>query len=179
MTAVENLMLAASGSLVLSVLLKVTATPVFALALVRLARRRRAAFRHVLLAAAFAVLIVLPVAAAVAPAIRVAVPVAAHQAAATADVELSLTPHGRAHGRPASGVVRPAPVSSSTILLAVWISARRCSCSQSSSGCGRCARFVDRRCRGGTVSRSLNRWRGTPECAGGWTCCCTSPCLGR
>ena len=87
MTAVETLVLAASGSLVWSILLKVTATTVLALALVRLARRRQAAFRHVLLAAAFAVLIVLPVAAAVAPAIRVAVPVAAHQAAATADVE--------------------------------------------------------------------------------------------
>ena len=45
-------MLAANGSLVLSILLKVTATAVFALALVRLARRAWAAFRHVLLAAA-------------------------------------------------------------------------------------------------------------------------------
>ena len=126
MTAVETLVLAASGSLVWSILLKVTATTVLALALVRLARRRQAAFRHVLLAAAFAVLIVLPVATAVAPAIRVAVPVAAHQAAATADVEPVIDAARTASSAdPVSGDVLSArsmySVSSSTILLAVWI----------------------------------------------------------
>ncbi len=126
MTAVETLVLAASGSLVWSILLKVTATTVLALALVRLARRRQAAFRHVLLAAAFAVLIVLPVATAVAPAIRVAVPVAAHQAAATADVEPVIDAARTASsadqasgGRAGSGP--DVSVSSSRILLAVWM----------------------------------------------------------
>lgn len=121
-----DLMLAASGSLAWSILLKVTATTMVALAVVRLARRRRAAFRHVLLAAAFAVLVVLPVAAVVAPAIRVAVPLAAHQAAATSDVEpvvdaARIAPSaGQAGGgMPAGGPT--SSVSSATILLAVWI----------------------------------------------------------
>ena len=184
MTAVETLVLAASGSLVWSILLKVTATTVLALALVRLARRRQAAFRHVLLAAAFAVLIVLPVAAAVAPAIRVAVPVAAHQAAATADVEPVIdAARNGASADPVSGTccqrARCTPCHRPRSCWPSGLSARRCSCCQSSSGCGRCVRFADRRCPGGTAWRSPGSWRGKPEFAGGWTCCCTSPCPGR
>src|SRR5580765_83440 len=126
MTAAQTLMLAASGSLVWSILLKVTATTVVALALVRLARRRQAAFRHVLLAAAFGVLIVLPVAAVAAPTKRVAVPVAAHLAAATADVEpVADAARTAPSADQASGdVPAPSPTSSnssSTILLSVWI----------------------------------------------------------
>jgi len=126
MTAAQTLMLAASGSLVWSILLKVTATTVVALALVRLARRRQAAFRHVLLAAAFGVLIVLPVAAVVAPAIRITVPVAAHRAAATADIEpvADAARTGPTADQASGDVPAASPTSSnssSTILLSVWL----------------------------------------------------------
>jgi uncharacterized protein (TIGR03435 family) len=58
-----------------------------ALAVARLARRSRAAVRHVVLAAAFAVLLLLPIAALVAPAIRVTVPIAAPDGIAAAPID--------------------------------------------------------------------------------------------
>ena len=58
----NTLMIAASESFAVSILVKATAALAMALVAARLARRRRAAVRHVLLAAAFAVLMVLPLA---------------------------------------------------------------------------------------------------------------------
>jgi uncharacterized protein (TIGR03435 family) len=62
-----------------SILAKVTVTLALALIGTWLARRNRAASRHVLLAAAFAVLLVLPMASLVAPSIVVAVPIAVQE----------------------------------------------------------------------------------------------------
>ncbi len=69
---ISDVLLAVSGSLAASILVKVTITTTLALVAVRFARRSRAAVRHTLLAAAFAVLLLLPIAAVVAPSVRVA-----------------------------------------------------------------------------------------------------------
>jgi uncharacterized protein (TIGR03435 family) len=67
----------ASLATVLWILAKVTAAVAIGLAAAHVARRSRAAVRHVLLAATFAVVIVLPLASLVVPSIRITVPVAA------------------------------------------------------------------------------------------------------
>ena len=66
-----------------SVLVKVTVVTAVALAGSRLARRARAAVRHVWLAAAFGVLLVLPIASLVVPAIGIPVPIAMPEEAAS------------------------------------------------------------------------------------------------
>ncbi len=67
-------MLALSSSLAASILAKVTVTTALALIGVRLARRSRAAVRHALLAAAFEVLLLLPIASLLAPPLSIVVP---------------------------------------------------------------------------------------------------------
>src|SRR5688572_10106151 len=74
-------------SVFVSILLKVTVILALALAGTRLARHSRAAVRHVLLAASFAVLLMLPLASLVAPAVRIAMPAAVQEAIAPLDVE--------------------------------------------------------------------------------------------
>src|SRR5262245_24529983 len=58
-----------------SILVKATATLALFLAVTRFARRTRAAARHVLLAAAFAILLVLPIASMLAPPLRLTLPI--------------------------------------------------------------------------------------------------------
>jgi len=76
---IKELLIALGDSPIASILAKVTITTALALVGAELARRSRAAVRHILLSAAFAVLIVLPLASIVAPAIQVRVPVAARE----------------------------------------------------------------------------------------------------
>ena len=124
MTAVTTLMLAASHSLLLSVVLKVTATTLLALAAAKLAHRSRAAFRHVLLAASFAVLAVLPVAALVAPAIRVPVAVAMAQPPVPLDAAVVTNAPESPAPVTASSEVATGPafaMSPTAMLMAVWI----------------------------------------------------------
>jgi bla regulator protein BlaR1 len=113
-------------SVVVLLLLKVTVTTALALIAVRLARRSRAAVRHVLLAASFGVLVLLPIASIVAPSVRVSVPTAVQEAIAPLD----FAPGGG--GVPFSQPVDAPPVvtpmmpkaswpSLSAVLLAVWI----------------------------------------------------------
>ncbi len=68
--------LAVGSSLPASIVSKATVVAGLGLIGARLARRQRAAVRHVLLAAAFSVLLLLPVSSSVAPAVSIAVPVA-------------------------------------------------------------------------------------------------------
>jgi uncharacterized protein (TIGR03435 family) len=75
MSFIDGAMLAASDSLVVSIIVKTTLILVFALVGVRLARRSRASMRHAILAAAFGVLLVLPVVSALAPPFRIVLPV--------------------------------------------------------------------------------------------------------
>ncbi len=63
-----------------SILLKATVVVALALAGTRLARRSRASVRHVLLASAFVVLLILPIATMWAPSVRVAMPAAVQEA---------------------------------------------------------------------------------------------------
>lgn len=71
--ALTGLLLAISGSPIASIVIKVTVTVCLALVGTRLAPRSRAAVRHSLLMAAFAVLLLLPVVSIVAPPVRIAV----------------------------------------------------------------------------------------------------------
>src|SRR5262245_30235542 len=70
-----------------SIVLKVTIVTAVALAGGRLARRSRAAVRHIMLAAAFATLLITPIASFVVPKVDVAVPIAAPSSAIPALVE--------------------------------------------------------------------------------------------
>jgi uncharacterized protein (TIGR03435 family) len=125
MSGIYEVVVALSDSLAASILAKVTVTTALALMAVRLTRRSRAAVRHVVLAAAFGVLLVLPVAAIVAPAIRVEVPIAARGEIAPPMVEPA-----RDAGSPAAPAVaraderRAAPqsedVALSTLMFAAW-----------------------------------------------------------
>jgi uncharacterized protein (TIGR03435 family) len=74
MRSLSELMLVIDGSLALSTIVKVTITTASALICTRLARRSRAAVRHVVLGAGFAVLLVLPIASIVVPPVHIAVP---------------------------------------------------------------------------------------------------------
>jgi uncharacterized protein (TIGR03435 family) len=77
MTVLYGIMLALSSSLAATIVAKATVATALALIGARLARRSRAAVRHAMLAAAFGVLLALPVASIVAPPVRVAAPILA------------------------------------------------------------------------------------------------------
>jgi len=74
-SAIDGSMLAASDSPVVSIIVKATLILAFALIAARLTRRSRASLRHAILAAAFGVLLVLPIASTLAPPFRVGLPV--------------------------------------------------------------------------------------------------------
>ena len=98
-----------------SLLVKATVITLLALAGTRLARRTRAAVRHLLLAAAFATLLLVPVISAVAPAVRIAVPMAdletvAQGLVAPADETNSTSPAPITNsGSPVTAVPGPSP----------------------------------------------------------------------
>ena len=115
-----------TGSLAASIVAKVTATTALALAGTRLARGSRAAVRHVLLAAAFAVLLVLPIAALVAPSIRIPVPIVAQGGTASPPGEpiaelASPTAPVDAPGRFTPALPPSSRISLSALWLAGWV----------------------------------------------------------
>jgi TonB family protein len=118
-------MLAVSSSLAAAIVAKATVATALSLASARLASRSRAAVRHALLAAAFGVLLALPIASIVAPPVRIAVPAAAHQRIepAFAGVAGAITPTAPAYARVGamSVVPRSAGFSPSALLFAGWI----------------------------------------------------------
>ena len=93
MPVINGVMLAMSSSLAASIVAKATVTAALGLIGTWLGRRSRAAVRHALLAAAFGVLLVLPIASVVAPPVRIAVPAAAQER-----IVLTLAPPGRFRG---------------------------------------------------------------------------------
>jgi uncharacterized protein (TIGR03435 family) len=115
--------LAVSGSIAASILVKATVTTALALAGTRLARRSPAALRHVLLTAAFAMLLALPIAVIILPSVSVAVPVAAPDPGVLPPVEAATVspPPGIDTGATAApaGFAVPVPTTS-VVLLAVW-----------------------------------------------------------
>jgi bla regulator protein blaR1 len=113
-------------SFAISILAKVTVTLAIALAATRLARRSRAAVRHIVLAGAFATLLALPIAAPFAPPLRVTVPLAAQigSVRTIAPESVATLPMTAARTRPASQPdARDATTlpSLASIVFAVWI----------------------------------------------------------
>jgi uncharacterized protein (TIGR03435 family) len=124
MSVISEALLAVSSSLAASIAVKATLVMALALTGVWLARRSRAAVRHALLAAAFGVLLALPVASLVAPPIHIAVLDAAQQRtvpafAAGSAVEPVAPP--RATVGVTQTVPRSGGLSLSTLLLTAWI----------------------------------------------------------
>ena len=72
---IREFVLAMGSSLPASIVAKATVIVAFGLMGARIARRSRAAVRHVLLAATFGVLLLLPVASLIVPPVRIAVPI--------------------------------------------------------------------------------------------------------
>ena len=116
-----------SASLVVLTLAKVTLVTAVGLAAAHLARRRRAAVRHVLLAATFAVAIVLPFASIVAPSISITVPIASTQVTPSPvdavviernDITSEPRPGAPARVSPASGA---STLSLPTLLSGLWM----------------------------------------------------------
>jgi bla regulator protein blaR1 len=120
-----------SGSFVVSMLAGVTVTTVLALTAVRLARRSRAAFRHVLLAASFAVLATLPIAPFAVPSI-VAIPIAAPSEAMAPAIEfvadvMASAPASDGSRATVVSTARPFTMpSAATLLLIGWIVGAAC-----------------------------------------------------
>jgi uncharacterized protein (TIGR03435 family) len=126
MPVIDGVTLALSSSLAASIVAKVTVTMALALIGAWLARRSRAAVRHALLAAAFGVILVLPIASIVAPSVRIAVPVGARNRtvpsalAGPIDAGPSVAP-ARSGVRVTPAIPRSSKLSPSVLLLAVWI----------------------------------------------------------
>jgi hypothetical protein len=124
MPVINEVMLAVSSSLAASIVAKATVTTALSLAGVRLARRSRAAVRHALMAAAFGVLLALPVASVVAPPVLIPVSAVAqernHAHFARVATVLSAPPLRPNVGVP-SAIPQPEGFSLSTLLLTVWI----------------------------------------------------------
>jgi TonB family protein len=124
MPAINGVMLAVSSSLAASIVAKATVTTALSLAGVRLARRSRAAVRHALLAAAFGVLVALPVASIVTRPFLIPVPVSAQERNpanfARGTTVVSAPPLRPSVGAP-SAIPQPKGFSPSALLLTVWI----------------------------------------------------------
>jgi TonB family protein len=122
MPEIDRAMLAVGGSLAASTLVKATVATALALIGARLAYRSRAAVRHALLAAAFGVLLALPVACIVVAPVRIAVPVVARAASPTAGaIAVShLTAADAAIGVTPS-ISQSSARSPSALLFGVWI----------------------------------------------------------
>jgi uncharacterized protein (TIGR03435 family) len=126
---VNDFLISLGTSSVLVILLKVTATTTVALVGVQFARRSRAAVRHLLLLAAFAALLTLPVISVLAPSLTIAVPIRTPAPSVSmpalvtpADTTFSMPtvePDGPATQESSHGQTLQTP-SVGTILLAIW-----------------------------------------------------------
>ena len=117
--------LVVSGSFAAALLAKVTVTMALALIAVRLARKSRAAVRHLLLAAAFAVVLVLPIASIVVPSVRVEIrPLGSTLGAeASATRPIDSVPSAGSTELTASTMEPPgrsSAIRTSSLLVAVW-----------------------------------------------------------
>ena len=122
---VNEVVLAVSSSLAASVVAKATVTTALGLIGTWLARRSRAAVRHTLLAVAFGMLLVLPIASIVAPPVHIAVqsPAQDHIAPVFARASHAIPPVGPTHPSVGGASVGPQSVglSASALLLWGWI----------------------------------------------------------
>src|SRR5689334_8848697 len=121
-----EMMLVISNSFAASILFKVTLTTILTLIAVHLARRSRASVRHVLMAASFALMFVLPIASALAPPVHIAMPVTEREATAASSVSMALVELPRDAVQPQYSMEAPAAshlprISVSTLLFGGWI----------------------------------------------------------
>jgi len=125
--AINEVLLAISGSLAASIVAKVTVITALALSAVWLARGNRAAVRHALLAAMFGVMLLLPIASVVVRPVQLGVPVAAQNRASTLSPVMSgidQTPPVAMAYDPGDAVIsvpRSSRISLSNLLLAGWL----------------------------------------------------------
>lgn len=124
--AIHGLALALGSSLAASILAKATVIAVFGLVGARLARRNRAALRHVVLSAMFAVLLWLPVVSIITPPVRIAVPVVGRSDKALPPPAGAIDPipslavsHRRSAITPVNS--RPSKPSLAVLLIAAWL----------------------------------------------------------
>ena len=107
-----------------ALLFKVTLILALALAGTRLARHSRAAVRHVLLAASFAALLMLPIASVVVPDVQIAMPAAVQEVISPVDIEPIVETAPAVTARP-GGTVVPSRMSQylslSVVLGGVWV----------------------------------------------------------
>ena len=126
MPVVNGVMLSVSSSLAASIVAKVTVATALALIGARLARQSRAALRHALLAAAFGVMLALPIASIVAPPVRIAAPIVTQDRtvlpglAGAIDAIPPISP-AEAGGPVTPKIPRASMLSPSALLLAGWI----------------------------------------------------------
>jgi TonB family protein len=119
MSAINAILLAAGSSLAASILAKITLTTALGVLGAWLARQSRAAVRHTILSAAFAMLLAVPIASFVAPPVRIALTTAAPQPIVAAPAG---TIRAIAGTRPRQEAkVTPAVPQSTLLLLAAWI----------------------------------------------------------
>ena len=122
MAALTGLLFAIGGSLIASIVVKVTVTVTLALIGTWLASRSRAAVRHSLLMAAFGVLLLLPIASMVAPPVRIVV---ADRAVATPERSVDDMVQAPLAAGERSGRGRQAPPSSgislSVLVMLLWV----------------------------------------------------------
>jgi uncharacterized protein (TIGR03435 family) len=125
MPVINGVMLAVSNSPAASIVAKATVTTALALICAWLARRSRAAVRHALLAAAFGVLLVLPIASIVAPSVRIAVPAAAQERSVLAFAEVAGVTPAVVPTRVSAGLTPAGPqspgLSLPALLFMAWI----------------------------------------------------------
>jgi len=120
---INEALLAVGSSPAASMVAKATFTTALGLSVARLARGSRAAVRHAVLAAAFGVLLLLPIASVVAPPVRIAVTEAAQERVVPASSGAS---HAIAHLAPArtddGAIVRQSEgISWSALLFVAWL----------------------------------------------------------
>jgi uncharacterized protein (TIGR03435 family) len=123
---INEAMLSVGSSLAASMVAKATVTTTLGLIGARLARRNRAAVRHALLAAAFGVLLVLPIASVIAPPVRIAVPVGLQERTgppSLAEVIGAIPPitPEEANFGATSSIPQSSKLSPSALLVTAWI----------------------------------------------------------
>lgn len=124
-SVIDGAILAASDSLVASIVVKATLILTFALIAERLARRSSAAMRHAILAASFGVLLILPVASILAPPVRIAMPVTPQEQTAPTPLPAAtgvISPVVAEHEGASVVIPRSPQLSLSASLLVVWLS---------------------------------------------------------
>lgn len=118
--AINEMMLAVSSSVAASIAVKATVLLALGLIGTSMARTSRAALRHALLAAVFAMLVVLPVACLLAPPLRIEVPVTAKARVASALRTITLSIPAGKHAV-ATSTPPPAGISPTTLWLTGWL----------------------------------------------------------